>query len=658
MNIKNFYPFTAIAFLVAGTALVNAQTAGSDSDDSQAGGSVQLDSPSPALPPQHWELTVTATRTPTSGREIGQSLTILTEEDIEAQGARDVLQILETVPGFSVTRTGSFGGTTSMFVRGGENDFNLVLIDGVQVNQPGGTFDFANLTTTNIERIEIVRGPASVLYGADAVTSVINIITRKGEGKPTGKFRFEGGTHDTYRLQGDIQGSFDNIRYSFGAHYSQSDGLYEQNNDYDQLELSAHSSLELNSSSSLSATARFTDSEYHFPTDSAGQVVDPNDFRQADEILFSAAYENFFTGRYGTTIHYGFYRMDSESFTIQDDIVDFFDSTFELKENRNYLDWENTFQLNPDHLMTTGLSWEYEESEASDLSRRSLGVYFQEQLSWAERFFLTAGVRYDNNNQFNSFATASASLGYLINDQLKLRTSLGNGFRAPNSIEITGFPQFGILGNANLDPEKNLAVDFGFDLVARSGRGGLSATAFFNRFSDLIEFSFLVPPETPNYVNVEKARSQGLELDGSIRLTERLRVGAQYTLTDTKVTDSGTVPGGGFAEGEELLRRPKRTAGLFAEFLRNRYRFRIDFKYKGTRDDLQFFPDFSNSRVVLPSYWKVDFGVTVPLVRFGDSPGDVALAFRGENIFNQHYTEIAGFESLGRTLFAGLEVAF
>ena len=487
---------------------------------------------------------------------------------------------------------------------------------------------------------------------------MINIITRKGEGTPAGRFRFEGGTHDTYQLRGDIQGGSAAIRYSFGAHYSQSQGLHELNNDYDRLELSANATLELNSSSSLSANARFTDSEFHFPTDSIGLVVDPNDFRQADEFLFSAAYENFFTGRYGTTIHYGFYRMDSESFTVQDDIVDFFESTFEVKENRNYLDWENNFQLNPNHLITTGLSWEHEESEAADLSRRSVGVYVQEQLSWAERFFLTAGMRYDNNNQFKSFATASTSLGYLINDQLKLRTSLGNGFRAPNSIEIIGSPEFGILGNANLDPERNLAVDFGFDFFSRSGRGGLTATAFFNRFSDLIEFSFLVPPETPNYINVEKASSRGLELDGSIRLIESVRVGAQYTFTDTEVTDAGTIPGGGFVKGEELLRRPKHTAGLFAEFLRNRSRFRIDFKYKGTRDDLQFFPDFSSSRVVLPSYWKVDFGATVPLVKFGDSPGDVALAFRSENILNQHYTEIAGFESLGRTVFAGLEVAF
>ena len=145
--------------------------------------------PSPPVPQNHYEVTITATRTPTAQREIGQSTTVITSQEIEAQGARDILQVLETIPGFNVVRVGSFGGTASIIVRGGETDFNLILIDGIQVNQAGGSFDFADLTTTNIERIEVVRGPSSVLYGADAVTSVINIITRRGEGKTSGNFR-------------------------------------------------------------------------------------------------------------------------------------------------------------------------------------------------------------------------------------------------------------------------------------------------------------------------------------------------------------------------------------------------------------------------------------------------------------------------------------
>ncbi len=168
MKIRLTHPFLTIALILTATGVTRAQSLDPESQESQeASTAVQEESSGRKLPRIHHEVTVTATRAPTELRKIGQSLTLITADDIEAQGARDILQILENVPGFNVARTGSFGGTGSVFVRGGESDFNLVLIDGVQVNQPGGTFDFADLTTTNSERIEIVRGPYSVLYGAD-----------------------------------------------------------------------------------------------------------------------------------------------------------------------------------------------------------------------------------------------------------------------------------------------------------------------------------------------------------------------------------------------------------------------------------------------------------------------------------------------------------
>ena len=137
-----------------------------------------------------------------------------------------------------------------------------------------------------------------------------------------------------------------------------------------------------------------------------------------------------------------------------------------------------------------------------------------------------------------------------------------------------------------------------------------------------------------------------------------MRVGGQYTWTTTKVTDSGTVPGGLFVKGDQLLRRPQHLAGIYAEFLQARYKLQIDLQYKGTRDDVQFFPDWSNARVVLPSYLKINFGLTIPLLGLTDSKKDLALLFRAENIFNKHYTEIAGFESQGRSLFVGLKTTF
>ena len=364
------------------------------------------------------------------------------------------------------------------------------------------------------------------------------------------------------------------------------------------------------------------------------------------------------TSRYSTKVLYGYQRRVGRNFTLADGTGDFSDFTFESTENRNYLDWQNSFQLDARNLITAGVSYKREELETSNLNRRSVGVYLQEQFSRADRFFLTVGGRYDNNNRFKSFATGSVSVGYLIDDEFKLRASIGNGFRGPNFIEIGGFPSFGIVGNEDLDPEKNFATDFGLDYSSRNLRAGVSGTVFFNRFSDLIEFTFSVPPGTPNYLNLEKAKSQGLELEGFLSLTEELRLGGRYTFTHTEVTDAGSVPGGSFEEGEQLLRRPRHMGGIYTEFRQDRYKLRIDFNYKGERDDFQFFPDFSSTRVVLPCYWKVDFSVVVPIVQLSDSGSDIAVVFRGENIFNKQYTEIAGFESPGKGLLAGLEVTF
>lgn len=650
--------FFALILILTATAVTSAQTSPQTGErDQDSNTPVPEQKSGEKLLPIHHEVTVTATRTPTATREIGQTTTLITAEDIEAQGARDVLQVLKTVPGFNVVRAGSFGATSSVFVRGGESDFNLVLIDGIQVNQPGGTFDFADLTTTNIERIEIVRGPSSVLYGADAMTSTIHIITRKGDGKPSGNLRFEGGSFDSYLFQGGVQGKAQRLHYSLGGHYSQSDGVYELNNQYDKVDLSANTAFQLNAVSSIGANARYLDSEYHNPNDDSGAVVDPNDFRTTQESLFSAFYENQLTNRYSTKVLYGYHKRVGRSFTLVDS-MDLSDDTFETTENRNYLDWQNNLQLDARNLITAGVSYKREELETNNLNRRSVGVYLQEQFSWADRFFLTVGGRYDNNNRFKSFATGSVSAGYLIDDQFKVRASLGNGFRAPNFIEIGGFPSFGIVGNEDLNPEKNLATDFGLDYVSRDLGAGVSGTVFFNRFSDLIEFAFFVDPGTPNYLNVERAKSQGMELEGFLSPTGELRLGGQYTFTHTEVTDAGSVAGGSFAEGEQLLRRPRHIGGIYTEFRRNRYKLRIDFKYKGERDDFQFFPDFSSARVVLPSYWKVDFGVVIPIIQLSDSGSDVALVFRGENIFNTKYTEIAGFESPGRSLLAGLDLSF
>ena len=611
----------------------------------------------PKVPGIENEITVTATRTETPLRTVGQNVTLISAQQIEEQGAVTVQEVLANLAGFSVAQSGTDGGVTSFFVRGGESDFSLVMIDGVQINQPGGTIDLADLGTSNIERIEVVRGPSSVLYGADAVSATINIITKHGTSSPpAGRFAFQGGSYGTLLGRANINGGSERIQYSLGGLVSTSNGFYDLNNEYNRGEASARFAFAVSDQVSITAATRFIDAESELPTDFIGAVVDPNDFRTTTQQIHSLEYQHQVSSQYSTKLQYGYHHRNFENFTVADGVSDFFDSTFQAEESRHFLDWQNDLSLNRSNLLTTGFSFEREANRTDGLDRRSVGVYAQNQFSWGDRFFLTAGIRLDENDRFKDFVTGTLAVAFLVKPEWKLRASLGNGFRAPTFAEIIGFPEFGILGNPDLDPEKNLAADLGVDFFG--GPVQFSGTLFFNRYSDLIEFSFAGDPGSPNYQNVEAARSRGLELEASVPLGDLVRIGGNYTLLDTEVTDTGLVSGDNFLEGEPLLRRPRHSGLLYAQFRRKRYSLRADLRYKGERPDVQFFPDFTSSRIELPGYLVTDLALTLPILPLQNDRGDFALVLRGRNIFDRDYTEVAGFQSPGRSFTAGLEIAF
>lgn len=307
--------------------------------------------------------------------------------------------------------------------------------------------------------------------------------------------------------------------------------------------------------------------------------------------------------------------------------------------------------------MTGGLSYKREATLVEDFDRRSVGGYLQNQSSWGDRLFATAGLRYDNNDKFSSFLTGNFDLAFLATEELKIRTSVGNGFRAPEFAEIIGFPTFGISGNPSLDPERNLATEFGADFFSSGGKSRVSTTAFFNYFSDLIEFSFLVPPGTPNYQNIEKASSKGIEIEMLSNVQGNFWLGANYSYVKTRVENTGLVPGDNFVVGEQLLRRPTHSGTLNASYTSPTFRTRVDFNYIGEREDRQFFPGFTSSRVTLPGLWKVDLNLEVPFYRRSQR-GQVSFTMRGKNLLDQEYVEIAGFQAPGRTLLGGIRLTF
>ena len=221
---------------------------------------------------------VTATRTETEARRLSSSVSVITGAELRERGFRFVLDWLHEMPGVNVVQTGSFGGQTSLFTRGGESDYTKVLIDGIPANQPGGAVDLAHLGTELVERIEIVRGPSSVLYGSDAVSGVIQIVTRKGAGRPRIDVAARFGTFGSADLQAEAAGGAGIARWSAGLSRFSSNGIYPYNNQYRNQTASARLALVPDAKTDLALSARWGDAESHFPTDFSGALADTNQF--------------------------------------------------------------------------------------------------------------------------------------------------------------------------------------------------------------------------------------------------------------------------------------------------------------------------------------------------------------------------------------------
>ncbi|MGH9424157.1 MAG: TonB-dependent receptor plug domain-containing protein, partial [Thermoanaerobaculia bacterium] len=222
---------------------------------------------------------ISATKTPVSQGSLTQAVTVLTGEQLRSQGITRVSDALRMVPGAAVVQSGAIGSVTSLFLRGGESRYTKVLIDGVAVNAPGGFFDFSHLTTDNIERIEIVRGPASVVYGADAVSGVIQIFTRQGRGPVSMNADARGGTYKTIDGSADANGATAHSRFSIGGGEHKTDGIIPFNNQYYNGTLSASAGLTPSKGNDAVFSARYTTAEYHYPTDFTGAPVDSNSYR-------------------------------------------------------------------------------------------------------------------------------------------------------------------------------------------------------------------------------------------------------------------------------------------------------------------------------------------------------------------------------------------
>ncbi|HEV7993664.1 MAG TPA: TonB-dependent receptor [Gemmatimonadaceae bacterium] len=593
---------------------------------------------------------VTATRSPIAAGHTPASVTVVTGEQLRSQGITTLTDALRQVPGLSVVQTGSYGGATSLFIRGGESKYAKILVDGVPVNDAGGAYDLSTLSTDNLDRIEIVRGPVSVLYGSDAMAGVVQLFTRRGTGEPHGELSARGGGFGSRDLDGGIRGSREHLTYSLGAAQHRTDGFQPFNSGFRQGVGSALLGAVLGGADAT-LSARFADRELHFPTNGSGQVVDSNAVRRDDrvDVGLDAGY------RLGSRAALRMTLASHDVHGITDDQPDNsadkgYAYTTAERSRRRSGDLRLDLDLPSSARLTLGTQVERKWQESITHSnfgddapaparRRSTGGYAQLLLEPVSGSTVALGGRFEHNEQFGDFWTYRAAASAQIAPATRLRASVGTAFREPTFLETDGSGF--VIGNHDLDPEHALSVDAGVEQTL--GRwGSIAATYFANSFRDMIDYQY--SDSKPNYFNVARTRAAGAELEARVNLPHGLRADAALTHLETRVIDPGTSSAvtATFAPGARLLRRPMHTLDAGVGYRGARHGLELRARRVGSREDVYYAPDFSANRVTLSPYTRADLSADAQLVPLGARRG-VTATLRIENLFDAAYTEAAGF---------------
>jgi vitamin B12 transporter len=573
---------------------------------------------------------VKAIRSTMSKENIPSSITIITEEEIKKKKQHQVINLLREELGMDITQTGPLGGTTNVFMRGASGSSTLVLIDGIQVNSnTTGAFEIANLTTDNIEQIEIIRGPQSTLWGSDAVGGVINIITKKGKGAPSHSFSFEGGSFETFKETANSSGDLDFMDYSVTVSRTDSEGFSAANEEqgnteddgYENTTVSTRLGRNFLQDGRAEFIGRYTKSITQF--DSFGPV-DGGEFLRTESAYMAFPIQKSLAGWWDVKINPTFAYEYLKSINIS-----FADSNI---FNRTYgMDLQNNVEIN--RFLSTTFGFEYESrngvNEGSSLTKtiNNQGYYLQGQFQYDDRLFLTAGFRHDVNSVFEDPTTHKFEGAYRFKKTgTRIRAAYATGFRAPSLNELF-FPNF---GTPTLKPEESTSWEASIDQTILGGDAKVEVTYFEVDFENLIE-----SVDTGSFVfralNVAQATTKGVETAINILLPQNFN--ASMTHTWLQAVD-------GF--GSPLQRRAKHNFSFnlshtWKEKLHSLIGVRVRSATKSNNTGTKNADAYSVVRAVL-SY---------------DVNKNLKITARGENLFNEKYEELAGFGTAGVSGYAG-----
>ena len=622
--------------------------------------------PGDILNPYHLNdtIVVTANRLATPSRQIASSVTVITAQQIEQTGTSTVAEVLRTVPGLDVVQSGGPGQQTSVFLRGANSEHVLVIVDGVEINDPASpnnAVNLATLGTDDIERVEILRGPQSVLYGSDAVGGVIQIFTRRGLGERQVQLSAEAGSFDSYREQLSVAEGRDEFDYSLvvsrrdiggisassGAENLESDGLKNT-------AVSGGIALRPLSRFQVRLAGRISDSDTDL--DQGGGVLDdPNYTMNSKDRFVSARLEHDVISNHWWQ-QFGAYVTRYKRSTL-----DGIDAAHPMDTNKTEYagrrikyDWQSAIALNDISRFTFGAeteedrlsqalyfgsAWGDYTARIDDVAARTTGVYALGELSFKRQWYATAGLRYDHHDAFGDYGTYRITTVWMLDRiGLKLRATFGTGFKAPALFQIFD-PS---TGNPSLRPERSRGGEIGFEESLSGSRLSFGVTYFHTDFDNLIQYRMIDPVNYIGYmVNVAEARTRGTEAFVSYSIASTsIRIDHTYTDADDRQS------------GQALLRRPRHKASFQAERnITKSLDMRVEINYTGARYDTDY-SGIEVRRATLHDYAVMNVAGIFKL------NSNVRLSGRLGNVLDAKYEEAVHFSSVPRSAALGVHVVF
>jgi vitamin B12 transporter len=621
--------------------------------------------------PVREQVTVSAARGEAAASTVGVTTTVIDRERIADRESALLLPLLSEVPGLATSRAGGPGHQGSTFVRGGESRYARVLVDGVPVNEPGGAYDFGFAVPLEVERIEVVRGAASSLYGTDALAGVIEIVTQKARAgsSPLLRLEAEGGSFDWRRGQAGTAGTAGRWDWNAGLQRLTTDNE-GPNARFEDTAAAATLGVALGDATSLRLNGRGRDGRAGTPGQTAFGRPDLEELLERSDLTLGATLRHS-AGRLLHELRIGYARSNQVTFDPADSgdftarfggasapfsISDFVDPLgFQNDVDRLSASYRAETQLGTRHLLTSGVDVERESGalgeRAEDLlrpERTNVGVYVQDRMLVGERLNLTLGARLEHNGSFGTHAVPRVAVSWRLRggaDATLLHASAGTGIKEPDFFQSFG-TSFFALGNPDLKPERSRTFDLGLEQRLLDSRLRLGLTAFHNEYLDQVAFTTIdFDTFQGTYVNLAKTRARGLEAEVEAAPTALLRLRAQYTFTDGEILVSPSSFDPIYAVGESLLRRPRHRGGVTLQVGDRRAALGATVLAVGRRADSDF---VGLGLTGNEGYTRVDARARLRV------RGGLEAFLVAENLFDREYQEALGYPALGRAVRGGL----